>query len=90
MRSKSTRLPRLDPAKSIIDACGGTKVVSDVTGADRTYVWRWTQPKENGGTGGLIPAEYQPVILEWARMNSKQVTPEMFFCQVAPHTEAAA
>lgn len=69
----------LEPASTIIAACGGTSVVSEATGVDRTQVWRWTQSRARGGTDGRIPSEHQVQLLTWARANGKPVTPEMFF-----------
>lgn len=69
----------LDPARSIIAAVGGPKVVAEVTGVNRTQIWRWTQPTERKGTGGLIPSAHQVKLLQWARANGKPLTAEMFF-----------
>lgn len=80
----------LDPAKTIIAAVGGPKVVAAITGVDRTQIWRWTQPTERKGTGGLIPSVHQVKLLQWARANGKPLTPEMFFpADATNHTEAA-
>ena len=46
----------LDPAAAAIAILGGTGIVSKITGIDRSQVWRWMQPRNKGGTGGLIPA----------------------------------
>ena len=56
-----------NPAKRIIDKCGGHKAVAEMTGTSLTNVYRWTYPKENGGTGGLIPAKYQAPLLASAK-----------------------
>lgn len=83
----------LDPAGSVIVALGGTGVVSRVTGVDRTQVWRWTQPREKGGTDGLIPPEHQSELLSYAEENDKPVTAEMIIRGVSapkPETEEAA
>ena len=51
----------LDPAKSLITAFGGgdlrqgVSVVETITGRDRTNIYRWMRPKDEGGTGGIIP-----------------------------------
>lgn len=67
----------LEPARSVISALGGTGAVSRITGVDRTQVWRWTQPREKGGTDGLIPPEHQGALLSFAEANGKAVTAEM-------------
>lgn len=76
----------LEPANSIISRLGGLIVVQTVTGASRTRVYRWTQPKENGGTGGLIPLAHAPKLLEYAKANRIKVSADDFF----PKKEAAA
>ena len=57
----------LEPASSIISRLGGLSIVQSVTGASRTRVYRWTQPKEKGGTGGIIPLSHAPKLLSYAR-----------------------
>lgn len=57
----------LEPAFSIIFRLGGLGIVQSVTGASRTRVYRWTQPKEKGGTGGIIPLNHAPKLLSYAR-----------------------
>ena len=75
---------RLEPAASIIDACGGTAAVAGFLRKNRVTVWRWTQPPgPDGGTGGRIPAEYQPEILAWAREHDRPVTERSFFQHAA-------
>lgn len=76
----------LEPAKSIISRLGGLTVVQSVTGASRTRVYRWTQPKENGGTGGLIPLGHAPKLLEYAKANRIKISADDFF----PKRDAAA
>ena len=56
-----------NPAKHVIDKCGGHKAVAEMTGTSLTNVYRWTYPKANGGTGGLIPAKYQGPLLTAAK-----------------------
>ena len=57
----------LEPAATIIDRFGGPDVVVEITGADRTRVYRWTQPKERHGTGGLIPQSHITKLLAAAK-----------------------
>lgn len=47
----------------------------------RSYgrVLRWTYSKERGGTGGLIPADMQPILLRVAREEGLPLTPDDFF-----------
>lgn len=76
-----TQRQALDPAKTVIKKCGGPGIVAKIVGLSRTQVWRWTQSKEHGGTGGLVPSEHQPIILAWARENDKPVNETTFFLQ---------
>lgn len=73
-----TRKFSLEPAATVIRVIGGVAVAADITGTDRTTVWRWTQPKPKG-TGGLVPAEHQGPLLRWAIEHGKPLTPAMFF-----------
>lgn len=45
----------LDPARSIIQRCGGATAVAHMTGRDVSRVRRWTFPRERGGSDGIIP-----------------------------------
>ena len=69
----------LNPAATVIEICGGFRVVADMVGRDHTRVRRWTYPKERGGTGGFIPSELQQVLLEEAAARKIDLRPEHFF-----------
>lgn len=69
----------MEPAKSIIELCGGFAAVADMTGRNIAQVYRWTYAKEKGGTGGLIPADVQLKLMEAARAKGIPLTPEHFF-----------
>lgn len=58
---------RLDPAHGIIMKCGGYARVAGITGKSLTRVYRWTYPKNRGGTGGVIPTNSARRLLEWAQ-----------------------
>jgi hypothetical protein len=71
------KLSRLEPAATILGIIGiGTTAV--ITKIDRTQVWRWTQPKWKGGTGGLIPQDHHGPLLDYAEANDLPITPDMF------------
>jgi hypothetical protein len=88
----------LEPAASIIEALGGFEAVGKIIGVQHIAVWRWTQPKsKRRGTGGLIPAQHQRALLEYAEAHGLPVTAEMIIrggeasadrCQVALRTKA--
>ena len=69
----------LDPAKKIIEICGGFEAVAEMTSRSVTRVHRWTYPKERGGTGGLIPADIQQTLMVKARERGLPLTPADFF-----------
>lgn len=67
--------------ESVLEICGGPKAVAAMLGVDLSWVYRWTYPKESGGTGGLIPAKYQSRLLEEARKRDLPLRPEHFFAR---------
>ncbi|ORU89813.1 MAG: amino-acid N-acetyltransferase [Cycloclasticus sp. symbiont of Poecilosclerida sp. M] len=46
----------LRDAKSIIEIFGGIKPLAKAIGKNPATIYRWTYPKDKGGTGGLIPS----------------------------------
>jgi hypothetical protein len=69
---------KLEPAASIIDRFGGPEVVQEITGADRTRVYRWTQPKDKGGTDGIIPLKPAQTLWAHAKANGIEIPGDMF------------
>lgn len=69
----------LEPARTVIEICGGFRAVADMTGRNETRVRRWAYPRERGGTGGLIPAEAQHLLMAEARRQGIDLRPEHFF-----------
>ncbi|HEV7344176.1 MAG TPA: hypothetical protein VGN60_00895 [Devosia sp.] len=66
--------PALEPANSIIERFGGNMVVRSITGVSRTRVYRWTRPKSEGGTGGLIPTDHAITLLRYAKKHGVEVS----------------
>jgi hypothetical protein len=56
----------LEPAKTVIEICGGVSAVADMSGRDKSRVHRWGYPKSRGGSGGHIPPEVAEMLLEKA------------------------
>lgn len=80
----------MEPAFKIISALGGTARVSFLTGRHRTRVWKWTQPREKGGTGGLIPIEFiRPLLDESSRLGLGLTAEDFLPCDVADHDQRA-
>lgn len=71
----------LHPASHVIEICGGFDVVAEMVDRHPTRVRRWTYPKNKGGTGGLIPADMQVVLMREAEKRSINLTPSDFFAQ---------
>lgn len=71
----------MEPAKTIIEICGGFDAVAEMVGRHQTRVRRWTYPRDKGGTGGLIPSDMQAPLLEAARKRGIKLKPDHFFPQ---------
>ncbi len=56
----------LDPAKNVIEICGGVAETARLANRSLTSVYRWGYPKEKDGTGGLVPSDCQIVLLNAA------------------------
>lgn len=74
---------KLDPALSVIKSLGGFEAVAGITGKHISRVYRWTYPKDRGGTGGFIPQADAAVLLAHAKANDLPVTAESFFAKAA-------
>ncbi len=83
-------------ADAIIRKCGGHQVVADICGVHVTRVYRWTYPREKGGSDGAIPTRHQAQLLKGARDRGISLTPVDFFpCEdgaasTTPTADAAA
>lgn len=71
--------PPLDPARTVIEICGGIAATAKLAGRDKIRVRRWTYSKERGGTGGLIPSDMQVVLMRSASEEGIDLKPEHFF-----------
>lgn len=69
----------MDPARTVIEICGGVDAVAAMTGRSKNRVRRWGYPKEQGGTGGLIPSDCQQLIMAAALTNGLPLLPSHFF-----------
>lgn len=69
----------LNPAHSIIKDFGGAEAVAAITGKSVSQVYRWTQPKAKGGTGGLIPSANAARLLAHAQKHKMKITADRFF-----------
>ena len=79
----------IDPAKTVIARMGGASRVSEITGRNIATVYRWMNPRERGGTDGIIPHEDARKLLECAEKNGLDLVHSDFF-EARPFTEKAA
>lgn len=66
-------------AGRIIAKLGGVAKTSALTGKAEPTIYKWRQPKEAGGTGGLIPVDAQQVLMAAALRGECSLAPEDFF-----------
>ncbi|WP_273721232.1 MULTISPECIES: hypothetical protein [unclassified Bartonella] len=67
-------------AGTIIKYLGGAKRVSLISQCHVSAVYKWTYPlKKLEGKGGIIPAKYQIMLLNYARDHGIDLRPEDFF-----------
>lgn len=66
-------------AQRVIDKCGGPAKVAEMVGVHQSRVYRWTYPKDRGGTGGTIPSKHQEKLLNRARRRGINLSPADFF-----------
>lgn len=78
----------LEPAKTITEICGGTTALAKLAECSYTRALRFTYPKDRGGTGGVIPADRQQILLDNAIAEGIKLRPEHFF--TLPEAETAA
>lgn len=69
----------LEPAKTVIEICGGTRATAQMAGRHISNVIRWGYAKERRGSGGRIPSDVQPVLLAEARKRGISLRAEHFF-----------
>lgn len=50
-------------AQRVIAKCGGYKEAAQIVGRSESWVYRWTYPKNRGGTGGDVPKEAQQILV---------------------------
>lgn len=75
-------------ARRIIDKMGGVAAVARICGRSKGRVYSWTYPKAQHGTGGLIPAECQLLLVIEAQRSGQPLRAEDFFPDW-PQSEAA-
>lgn len=69
----------LEPASTVIAKIGGVDVAAKVTGKHVSRIYRWTYPREKGGTGGVIPHDDATKLLKHASEHKLELTAADFF-----------
>ena len=67
------------PAARVIRKCGGIDETAKLVKRHRSVVNRWLLSREQGGTGGIVPAHHQQVLLTKTARRADPLTPEDFF-----------
>ncbi|WP_034990140.1 hypothetical protein [Bartonella schoenbuchensis] len=69
-----------ETAKLIITYLGGYQTVANIINRNVVVVRKWTYPVEKReGKGGIIPAKYQVMLLNYAKCNDIDLRPDDFF-----------
>lgn len=90
----------MEPASSIIKKLGGEAAVTALLceaavrlglpklKVSYTAPYRWQHPRDKGGTDGLIPQRFHPVLLDYARAQDIPLSAEDFLPPSQPQTHA--
>lgn len=77
------KLKKRSQAVRVIEKFGGArrlavilKTVDPENSLNPSSIYRWTYPREKGGTGGVIPTAALPLLIRAARMEGLFLTPE--------------
>ena len=62
-----------EPAYSVITKLGGKAAVANALNLDKSTLSRWCQPRPSG-TGGTIPQQHWPRIIEIARKQKVRIS----------------
>lgn len=68
-----------EPANTIIKFLGGASAVANILSMHKSWIYRWVQPTQKKGTGGLIPAKHQNALLNYCEKNGIDLRPDDFF-----------
>lgn len=81
---------RCEPANSTITKLGGITKVSRACKVSASTVLRWREPKEKGGTGGVIPPNNHPRLFELASEVGVQIGADDLVSVPQPSNRGAA
>lgn len=78
-------------AQRVIDKFGGHRRLAAILNSidpkfsrNPTSLYRWTYPRERGGTAGVIPTSALPLIIKAARIEGIFLTAEDFYPGLLP------
>jgi hypothetical protein len=66
-------------AERVIGKLGGPRAVAGMLAMSTQAVYKWTWPRERGGTGGLIPSRRQIELMVAAKQRGVILTKDDFF-----------
>jgi hypothetical protein len=73
-------------AERVLRKLGGARRVAEMLGTSPQAIYKWTYPREYGGTGGLIPHRRQLELMVTAKQRGIVLTADDFFPKV-PHVK---
>lgn len=62
----------------------GSRVLAEICGLTENAVYKWDRPRSKGGTGGLIPAQFQARVLKEAERRSIDLIAERLIAEAQP------
>ncbi|SHE78220.1 hypothetical protein SAMN05444339_10247 [Loktanella atrilutea] len=69
----------MEPAKHVIEKCGGLEATASACERAVSSIRKWMVTKEKRGTGGLIPADCQVILMRASAANGWGLKAEDFF-----------
>ncbi len=73
----------LSPSRRARKVLGSIRL-AELCGRTTDAIRKWDRPRSKGGTGGLVPAEFQARILEAAKADGLPLTAEDLIAEAAP------
>jgi len=65
---------KVSPAQHVVNQFRGIRRTARKLNLSHTAVWLWIQPREKGGSGGLIPNRMQGKIMDIAVAEERDIT----------------
>jgi hypothetical protein len=68
------------PGRVVIDELGLMPTVDglrkEFPSLSKSTVWRWAQPRDDGGTDGIVPSRYHRPLMRLAQQMGRKLTAE--------------